>query len=137
MGGLDDSSNTAVSHNSLFVPGQTCSMQLAPTPNVTILPCLACINQQIYMFYNKDTNVWGWIYNPATNTWSDRVTVSVWNHYQEMCAPLNNLVYFPDNKHSEVYNPANNTWSSFPNPTYIQVVTLLKFVCFVLVYLGK
>ena len=125
MGGLADSNSVAKSDNSLFVPGQTCSKQLAPTPNVAILPCLACINQKVYMFYNKDTKVWGWNYDPVTDTWSDRITMSDWNHYQEPCATVNGKVYFVDNTNSEVYNPATDIWAHFANPTYIQVVIFL------------
>ena len=67
----------------------------------------------------------GWNYDPVTDTWSDRITMSDWNHYQEPCATVNGKVYFVDNTNSEVYNPATNIWAHFANPIYIQVVIFL------------
>ena len=88
MGGLDLNTNEATKDNTLFVPGQACSKWLAPTPNATILGCQACLNQKIYLFYNDNRTVWGWNYDPTTDSWSDRITTSKFDHFQQPCATL-------------------------------------------------
>ena len=116
MGGIDTTTNAAKKDNTLFIPGQACSKYLAPTPNVTILGCQACLNNKIYLFYNRDTRVWGWNYDAATNTWTDIITVSANNHYQHPCATLNGQVWFYEKVYPEVYDPVSNTWTLFPKP---------------------
>ena len=116
MGGLDLNTNEATKDNTLFVPGQACSKWLAPTPNATILGCQACLNQKIYLFYNDNKEVWGWIYDPTTDSWSDRITTSKFDHFQQPCATLNGLVWFYSKSRPEFYNPVSNTWTAVKGP---------------------
>ena len=129
MGGLDVN-NAATTFNSLFVPGQTCSKFLAPTPIPTVFACQACVNSKIFLFYNPSTEVVGYIYDPTTDSWSNQVAASSFNHYQQPCSTLNGLVYFYDPIRPEVYNPLTNTWALIPKPALGQANGVVSKVFF-------